>query len=321
MDFFAQTSFSQNNLITIPNIMSRDYHTEKQLYHVGFRWTVPDDLKSNDEILHKWVIEHLDKYIYQFEDIVTNGRHNYHYQGYGHLRSQLRAKQIKTLAMESNGSVSGIEVQPACTEGITNLQAYSMKVKSRVRGPWADKQIYLGADLISNLYPWQQSIKDEVETHPDNRSISVVYNPEGNIGKSAFCKYMSFHHKTLSVGWAKTGDLLNLVSKNQNRTAYFFDLSRTRPKDWASDDIYAAMEGIKNGHFINTKYETCEVLMKIPHVWIFTNTLPRLSAMSRDRWRIFEIRNTQLVRCAPSRIRQLSVAPARDASPDRIIVE
>lgn len=198
-----------------------------------------------------------------------------------------------------------------------------MKNETRVAGPWADHRIYMGQDLITNLYPWQQEIKDRCDAEPDDRSINVLYNPGGSIGKSKFCKYMAYHFKAPVIGWARTGDILNLVSKMPDRHVYLFDLARSRPKDWAKDDIPSAMEGIKNGLFMNTKYETSQVLMACPHIWMFCNTMPNLSSMSFDRWHIYRINSDrQLVVMGR---REISAALAadkrRELSPERVEID
>lgn len=193
-----------------------------------------------------------------------------------------------------------------------------MKNDTRVGGPWADGAQYLGEDLITNLYPWQEEIKRCVGLRPDDRTINCIINPGGSIGKSAFCKYMAFHHKTLVLGWGKTGDLLNLVAHMPNRPVYLFDLAKSRPQDFARDDIASAMEGIKNGLFINTKYQTCQVLMRCPHIWIFTNSVPNLSSMSADRWRLWEIDSTRnLVRLSSARLASIRRDEQRAQSPVR----
>lgn len=210
-------------------------------------------------------------------------------------------------------------MSPASTAGIAALQTYCLKTDTRVAGPWADKRIYLGQGLITDLYPWQQEIKTQCEEEPDDRTINVLYDTNGNIGKSAFCKFMAYHFKAPVCGWAKSGDILNLVSKFQNLPVYLFDLSRSKPQDWAKDDIPAAMEGIKNGLFVNTKYETSQVIMQCPHVWMFCNHLPNLSSMSRDRWRFWSVSpiSHELVRLSINQVQRLIKDGKRDLSPKR----
>jgi len=240
---------------------------------------------------------------------VSNGGNNYHYQGFGHLRKRRRPGSIKSLAVSLNGRVNGIEMSAASTPGIAALKSYVLKAESRVRGPYHDGSSYIGEDLIVNLYPWQEEIKSSIATRPDSRAINVLVDPVGNSGKSAFCKYMCWHHNVPVLGWGKTGDLLHLVSKLPNKDAYIFDLSRSKPQDWGRDDIASAMEGIKNGCFINTKYECAQVLMKTPHIWIFTNHVPNISSMSRDRWHLYTLHHHRLQR------RSFTSPLSRNASP------
>lgn len=291
-----------------------------QVYHVDFRWSVSGNNAADQKVVHEFCTTYFDKFIYQLENTVSTDGNNYHYQGYGHLLDKRRPRSIKSLAISLNGQLNGIKISASSTAGIAALKNYAMKTDTRVAGPWADGSRYLGEDLIqtSELFPWQHEIIDNISTRPDHRSINVLVQEPGCAGKSQFCKYMAWHHKVMTLNWGKTGDLLNLVSKNPNRHAYFFDLFRTKPKDWDKDDIASAMEGIKGGYFCNTKYETKEVLMKCPHIWVFCNELPNIYAMSLDRWVIWEIDaiSKSLVKCPPSRVRQFQrSARKRSSSP------
>jgi len=46
------------------------------------------------------------------------------------------------------------------------------------------------------------------------------------------------------------------------------------------------LESIKNGLIVNTKYETGSKLFNSPHIIVFSNMSPDVSAMSMDRWKI-----------------------------------
>lgn len=164
-----------------------------------------------------------------------------------------------------------------------------MKTETRVNGPWSDRKIYMGQDLPQELYPWQEEVRDRCMAEADDRTINYIYDPVGNTGKSKFAKYMAYHHKALMLPWGKTGDLLNLVVKRTGTEIFFFDLSRSKPQDWAKDDIAAAAEQIKNGHIVNLKYETGDTMFNPPHVWMFSNQLPNLASVSYDRWAIWKI--------------------------------
>lgn len=150
----------------------------------------------------------------------------------------------------------------------------------------------------------------------DDREINCIVDPIGNTGKSKFVKYMVYHHSVTFLPWGRTGDLLNYVSKHITSNVFMFDLSRSKPQDWARDDICAAIEQIKNGMIVNLKYETNGVIFSPPHVWIFSNQVPNLSAMSRDRWKLYEISPTrELLPISSRRLAELNNITTRASSP------
>lgn len=203
-----------------------------------------------------------------------------------------------------------------------------MKEDTRVRGPWADKKLpktYSGKDLPTTLWPWQQEVLDRcMLSAVDDRVVNYIIDERGNNGKSKFCKYMGFHHGATVVPWGRTGDILNMVCKSGGAEIYLFDLSRSKPQDWARDDISAAMEQIKNGHVTNFKYETGQVYFDPPHVWCFSNSIPNLSSMSRDRWRFYGISDVRgLIPISWKSVHDRFKSASRDraASPERIDID
>jgi len=265
-----------------------------QVWIISFRWTVQnmcgDDLtasggklcKSTDAAkndLVTWLETDAKAWCFQLEDT----KDNLHFQGYANLNEKIRPK---TLAKALNDTFKGIEVQACSNAGKRELQKYCMKADTRVAGPWADRKIYMGQDLMPKLFKWQEKLKNYLLGEVNDREILWIVDEQGCSGKSKFCKYMSFHHKTLKLTYGDAKDLLNLVSKNPCRSAYLFDLTRTKPQAFSTQDLYSAIESVKDGHFINTKYETEEVMMSIPHVVVFSNQWPNRENMSDDRWNV-----------------------------------
>lgn len=208
------------------------------------------------------------------------------------------------------------------TVGRDIVKNYCMKEDSRVQGPWSDRKIYQGKDLPSQLWPWQEEVLHRCQAEPDNRTVNCIIDTVGNTGKSVFCKLMGFKHGALVLPWGRTSDLLNLVCKMGHKEIYLFDLSRSKPQDWARDDISAAIESIKNGYIVNTKYETSLVYQDPSHVWCFSNQAPNLSSLSRDRWKFWEINGLrQLVRVESRRLKELDQPRQRDGSPGREVVD
>ena len=142
--------------------------------------------------------------------------------------------------------------------------------------------------IISNLYPWQRKIEELYNTEPDSRSIYWFWEAEGNIGKSAFVKYMVVKYKALFCDGGKKSDLINLVFNNDMDTSkcVIWDLPRST-KGMIS---YSTLESIKNGLVCNTKYETGTKAFNPPHIFVFANFPPDdESQLSKDRWNIFEL--------------------------------
>lgn len=52
---------------------------------------------------------------------------------------------------------------------------------------------------------------------------------------------------------------------------------------------YEAIEKVKDGLFFCGKYESCQVIMNSPHVFLFMNEEPEINKMSVDRWNIIRL--------------------------------
>lgn len=253
-----------------------------QLFHHAFTWFATLDSQPN---LHAVLCKVAKKFVYQLEKCPTTGR--LHFQGYLVLKRKRRSDLVLGAFLSGLG-LKGITCSPASNEGKSALSEYCMKKDTRVAGPWADHKIYLGQDLIVDLLPWQKRIRDLSQMEFYDRHIHWYYDPIGGRGKSSLAKYMYYHHKILTLTIGKCSDILNLVSKFQNRPMYMFDIARSVPSS-AMTEIYTAIEYVKSGYFINTKYDTCPVIMDTPHVIVFSNHLPKMSALSQDRWKIHDM--------------------------------
>jgi len=141
------------------------------------------------------------------------------------------------------------------------------------------------------LYPWQKFVLDLIKQEPDDRSIYWFWEPVGKIGKSSLVRHTMIHNDDVIVVSGKAADAMHgvteMVRRGRPPRVVFMDIVRTR-ENYVS---YAAIEDIKNACFFNTKYETGAVLYNYPHVIIFANWEPDMSALSEDRWQIYRIDN------------------------------
>jgi len=142
--------------------------------------------------------------------------------------------------------------------------------------------------IIEELYPWQKAIEKLYFTEPDNRKIYWFWDTDGNIGKSAFIKYMLVKHNCLFCSGGKHCDIMHLVfNQDMDMTdCVLFDIPRAN----RGCISYASLESIKNGLVCNTKYETGYKVFNSPHIFVFANFPPDdESLLSKDRLVISEL--------------------------------
>lgn len=258
------------------------------------------------EELTRWLDVVAADWVFQLERGEDSKRD--HFQGYMSLKEKTR-KTTLINTLKGTG-LETLHVNPAHDGNA--VMKYASKDATRVAGPWCSESIrpkiackrkrdeitdeeiaealrarYEGA----TLRPWQDAVNRILMT-PDERTVHWVYDPTGAIGKTWFARWARHNHGTMCITAGKAADLLYLVSKFKCR-AYIIDLARTITTPM--EEIYQAIESVKNGYFISTKYETCIVEMDYPSVVVFSNRMPKIDALSTDRWRIWSILENQLV--------------------------
>lgn len=138
---------------------------------------------------------------------------------------------------------------------------------------------------VKEPYGWQLEVMDIIKDEPDDRTIHWFYEEKGGKGKSTLCKYLIVKHNALVVS-GKTNDIFHAVATNPSRRGIIIlDLPRVS-KDFIN---YSAIEQVKNGFFLSGKYEGGQIIYDHPHVIVFANHKPDFKAMSRDRWRLYDI--------------------------------
>jgi hypothetical protein len=238
------------------------------------------------------------KYIFSLERCPTSNR--LHYQGHIKLATKVRPVQFAALIRPC---MPGVHVSADSTIGSRNAEFYCFDINkpSFVSGPYADGSFempYMGEDLIriEDFRDWQAELYNILEGVPDRSKIIWIYNARGGCGKSSFTKWYCFHRKVVALRAANAGDLLNLVYKSKAQRVYLVDVSRSIGKQYSMDDLYQALEDIKNGRIVNTKYETGQKLFSIPHVVVFSNMRPDLEKLSGYKWSVYEVNDANTLR-------------------------
>jgi len=136
--------------------------------------------------------------------------------------------------------------------------------------------------------PWQLSLE---KLSRDDRSVEIVWDPQGGAGKTLFGRTMQAEHKALYIPpVARSVDIASIVLSNPTYSWYILDLPRAFPLDQA--DFWCGVENLKNGFIYDVRYKFQSKDLGInPRVTIMTNNLTKktLEYLSSDRYAIYTL--------------------------------
>jgi len=141
----------------------------------------------------------------------------------------------------------------------------------------------------NQLYGWQLNVIEYCKSEPDDRTIHVFVDYDGNKGKTTLCKFVCVNYNALCVSGKSSDIKYAIVNYKETKKIYPEIILIDVPRSHADYINYEAIEKVKDGLFFCGKYESCQVIMNCPHVFIFTNQNIDQSKMSKDRWNIFYI--------------------------------
>lgn len=152
-------------------------------------------------------------------------------------------------------------------------------------------------DLIKeeNFYPWQKELYNILKGTPDKRKILWYWDKKGNVGKSAFCKFICCNMNAIMLGGGSKDMMKGIHGYEEKEGDYPDIIIGDYPRDNIDKFNYGAWEMIKNGHVYNSKYESGQMIFNIPHIVIFCNEEPCKNSWSKDRYHIKEIKNDDLI--------------------------
>lgn len=186
---------------------------------------------------------------------------------------------------------------------------YVMKDETRMDGPWSEKiqekyipRQYRG--MLERLYPYQQQIFDSAEEF-DTRTINMIYCPHGNVGKSTIASVCELFANGIDLPPVNDAEKLiqsccDICEGKGHRapSPIFVDLPRAMNKD-RLNGIYTAIEQIKKGKLFDLRYKYKEYWIDSPQIWVFSNIEPEIDMLSKDRWKLWQIVNKNLVEYNP----------------------
>lgn len=218
--------------------------------------------------------------------------------------SLIKKRRVSDLKKNLGPLIPGCYIAPT-VKGVHdgNNFNYTMKADTRVAGPYTDKDYsaplpltrVVKAMLQRTLYPWQQSLK-EIAQSWDERTVHLVYDPVGGIGKSSLIELFEFQRIVYEIPCMNScEDLMQAVMGIGYKPCFVFDFPRSLPKKHLQS-MYAGIECIKNGVAYDKRYSFKKIRFERPTIIVFTNVLPDPSWLSQDRWRIYNIKGNYLVR-------------------------
>lgn len=245
-----------------------------------------------------------------------------HIQAYLQLKKDQRASYVRDMFL-GLAHIEWCRDNDAC-------RRYCMKTETRVGGPWEfgqvkknkgphggrtlgelmalshDERLSLNAPQYNSLvraeehwrkhqkkergpfaFPlriWQRQLLARLGVAEDRR-ITWIYDPQGGSGKTRFGSWLGSETNSIYITIEKKENLLYIVD----------DCHYTIIMDVARSEIeflnYATLEKLKDGFWVNGKYEGKRVHREDPaNVIVFANQMPDVDKLSRDRWEIYRIR-------------------------------
>lgn len=216
--------------------------------------------------------------------------------------------QMLEISPESNNSIRAT--------GEQGLEFYVVKDHTRVpdTDPFyspgyfqliADKprsKKYDGADLITEemMWDWQRVFYNILKTPPDDRSFNVVWDPNGGNGKSKLQKFCRFKNMMKKIPMGSASQIKSSVITAGPWPAYCVNITRCVGSQDTLEDIFSALEELKDGWVQNAMYgKDAEMMLVPPHVFVFCNELPALTLGSMDRWVIWKLHEKTLTKLTP----------------------
>lgn len=228
------------------------------------------------------------KYAFQLEKGEKKGKD--HYQG----RISLKVKERKSQVIKRFEGWKG-HITVTSKVNMDN-QFYVMKEDTRIAGPYTDEnEVYIPRDIkaIKELRPWQQSMKEHL-LHYEDRIVDMIIDMEGCKGKTVFSRYMQiFHGAQLLPMVNDYKDIMRMGYCCNDKPIFFIDMPRSMEKKKLKG-LFAGIESLKGGYAYDDRYTFKQTLFDPPRVCVFTNKVPNLDYLSRDRWKLWEIEGDNL---------------------------
>lgn len=245
-------------------------------------WVFTLNNYENDDI--EKVAQNFHNFSYVFQE-ETGKAGTPHLQGCVKFDSGKSFKTVKKML----GDKAHLEI---CRDWKDSVK-YCSKTETRTGRVYTNMRIEGVKDPLETLQrnKMQEAIIEIHNSDREDRKIIWFYDEVGNCGKTTIAKHLciKYPREVLYLS-GKSGDCKYAVTtflddEKNNLKTVLFDYTRSQ-EDYIS---YEVLESIKNGIFFNNKYESKMIVFDNPHVIVLANFIPKLEALSRDRWIVYNV--------------------------------
>lgn len=242
------------------------------------------------ERVKKSVRTHGKKWGFQVEQCPSTQK--VHIQGRISLNTKQRKLPTNVLKAHwtptSKGSMSG-----------ETFYEYVCKERTRTHGPFTDRTDrtrYVPRQYRKqHMRPFQRAVIERCANGFDDRTVNVLINHTGNIGKSVLAHTLRLKHGGVIIPPVNDAEKLVAAAccilkglRERSPNVVLIDLPRALNKDKLYG-LYNAIEQIKGGWVYDFRYKYQEWDFDSPHIWVFTNQTPDSNLVSRDRWKLWTV--------------------------------
>jgi len=138
--------------------------------------------------------------------------------------------------------------------------------------------------VIENFVPkpWQKKVIDLINGPFNDRKIFWVVDETGGAGKTYLASWLI---QDKNAYYIRGGKELDIAHRYNNQDLVIFDFTRGREKKFP----YSLIEKFKDGKVPSGKYHGVFKGSPSCNVLVFSNELPKTSALSVDRWHLMVI--------------------------------
>jgi len=233
--------------------------------------------------------------------------------GYIHFQISLvlfkRKRKSELLKMLNQGDfyLRKAHISPANNNIVNDKDAfYCMKQDTRIDGPWNNRDYeepipipkQISHISYDTLKPFQKEIILRSKYPLSNRSLNILVDKGGGIGKTTLLTYCLTHKEELGLTTKyipmceSYKDVMGAVYGMGTADLYIVDLPRAIEKNTKSvRGLMAGLENVRNGIIHDQRFYWKSRVQDTAEIWAFSNTdfKNNKHLLSQDRWIFWQV--------------------------------